>query len=99
LSDPDLPAVSHETIYRTIYIIPRGDLRKDLIEFLRQAHKKRGARVWGQNRRGHLLDMVSIHERPHDVVDWLVPGDWEGDFFKGIGNVSAICSLVEHKSR
>ena len=104
MSDPDangpsLPVVSHETIYRAIYVIPRGDLRKDLIGFLRQAHKTRGARGRGTNRQGRLVDMVSIHERPHDVVDRLIPGDWEGDFVKGAGNASAIGTLVERKSR
>lgn len=99
MNDPDLPTVSHETIYRAIYVIPRGDLRKDLIGFLRQAHKTRGARGRGTNRRGTLVDMVSIHERPHDVVDRLIPGDWEGDFVKGAGNASAIGTLVERKSR
>jgi IS30 family transposase len=91
--------VSHETIYRAIYVIPRGDLRKDLIGCLRQAHKTRGARGRGTNRQGCLPDMVSIHERPHDVVDRLIPGDWEGDFVKGAGNTSAIGTLVERKSR
>jgi transposase, IS30 family len=99
MNDPDLPAISHETIYRAIYVIPRGDLRKDLIGFLRQAHKTRGARGRGVNRRGTLVDMVSIHDRPHDVVDRLIPGDWEGDFVKGAGNASAIGTLVERKSR
>jgi transposase, IS30 family len=99
VSGPDLPVVSHETIYRAIYVIPRGELRKDLIGFLRQAHKTRGVRGRGSNRRGSLLDMVSIHERPHDVVNRLIPGDWEGDFVKGAGNASAIGTLVERKSR
>ena len=97
--DDALPVVSHETIYRAIYVIPRGELRKDLIGFLRQAHKTRGARGRGANRRGSLVDMVSIHERPHDVVERLIPGDWEGDFVKGAGNASAIGTLVERKSR
>jgi transposase, IS30 family len=98
-SDPALPVVSHETIYRAIYVIPRGELRKDLIGCLRQAHKTRGARGRGVNRQGRLVDMVSIHERPHDVVNRLIPGDWEGDFVKGAGNASAIGTLVERKSR
>jgi transposase, IS30 family len=96
---PALPVVSHETIYRAIYVIPRGDLRKDLIGFLRQAHKTRGARGRGVNRQGRLPDMVSIHERPEDALNRLIPGDWEGDFVKGAGNASAIGTLVERKSR
>jgi IS30 family transposase len=104
MSDPDangssLPVVSHETIYRAIYVIPRGELRKDLIGCLRQAHKTRGARGRGTNRQGRLPDMVSIHERPEDALNRLIPGDWEGDFVKGAGNASAIGTLVERKSR
>lgn len=99
MNDPDLPCVSHETIYRAIYVIPRGELRKDIIGFLRQAHKTRGARARGNNRQGRLVDMVSINERPADVLTRLLPGDWEGDFVKGAGNASAIGTLVERKSR
>ena len=99
MNDPDLPVVSHESIYRAIYVIPRGELRKDIISFLRQAHKTRGARARGTNRQGRLLDMVSIHERPEEVLTRLLPGDWEGDFVKGAGNASAIGTLVERKSR
>jgi IS30 family transposase len=99
MNDPDLPPVSHESIYRAIYVIPRGELRKDIIGFLRQAHKTRGARARGANRQGHLVDMVSIHDRPSDALTRLLPGDWEGDFVKGAGNASAIGTLVERKSR
>jgi IS30 family transposase len=99
MNDPDLPVVSHESIYRAIYVIPRGELRKDIIGFLRQAHKTRGARARGTNRQGRLLDMVSIHDRPEEVLTRLLPGDWEGDFVKGAGNASAIGTLVERKSR
>ena len=99
MNDPALPVVSHETIYRAIYVIARGELRKELIGFLRQAHKTRGARGRGTNRQGRLPDMVSIHDRPEDVLTRLLPGDWEGDFVKGAGNASAIGTLVERKSR
>lgn len=97
--DPALPVASHETIYQAIHVIPRGDLRKDLIGFLRQPHKTRGARGRGASRQVRLPDMVSIHERPYDVFDRLIPGDWERDFVKGAGNSSAIGTLVERKSR
>lgn len=99
MKDPDLPCVSHESIYRAIYVIPRGELRKDIIGFLRQAHKTRGARARGTSRQGRLIDMVSIHDRPADALNRLLPGDWEGDFVKGAGNASAIGTLVERKSR
>jgi transposase, IS30 family len=99
MKDPALPVVSHETIYRAIYVIARGELRKELIGFLRQAHKRRGARGRGTNRQGRLPDMVSIHDRPEEALARLLPGDWEGDFVKGAGNASAIGTLVERKSR
>jgi transposase, IS30 family len=99
MNDPALPVVSHETIYRAIYVIARGELRKELIGFLRRAHKTRGARGRGANRQGRLPDMVSIHDRPEEALARLLPGDWEGDFVKGAGNASAIGTLVERKSR
>lgn len=80
--------MSHETIYATIYATPRGELRKDLIRCLRQ----------GEDRRGRLPDMVSIHERPPEVEGRLVPGHWEADLIKGAGNRSAVATLVEHTS-
>jgi transposase, IS30 family len=99
MPQPALPSVSHETIYQAIYLIPRGELRKEIIEFLRHAHKKRGKRARGENRQGKIIDMVSIHERPENVKQRLVAGDWEADFVKGAGNRSAIGTVVERKSR
>lgn len=91
--------VSHETIYRYIYAQPRGELRKTLIAALRQSHKTRRPRTRGPDRRGRLRDMVSIHERPAEVLDRAVAGHWEGDLIKGAGNASAVGTLVERKSR
>ncbi len=90
--NPDQPEaqVCHETIYAAIYATPRGELRKSLISQLRQAHKQRLPRSRGQDRRGHLPDMVSIHDRPEEVTDRRVPGHWEGDLIKGAGNRSAV---------
>jgi transposase, IS30 family len=98
---PDAPSerVSHETIYAYIYAQPRGELRQLLIGALRQAHKTRLPRRRGQDRRGRLRDMVSIHERPAEVLGRQVPGHWEGDLLKGAGNASAVGTLVERKSR
>jgi IS30 family transposase len=96
--EPNL-LVSHETIYRYIYAQPRGELRKTLIAALRQAHKTRLPRTRGQDRRGRLRDMVSIHERPAEVLGREVVGHWEGDLIKGAGNASAVGTLVERKSR
>jgi len=98
---PDEPSerVSHETIYAYIYAQPRGELRKLLIGALRQAHKTRLPRSRGQDRRGRLRDMVSIHDRPVEVQGRQVAGHWEGDLIKGAGNASAVGTLVERKSR
>ena len=98
---PDQPAerLCHETIYAAIYATPKGELRKSLISQLRRAHKQRLPRTRGQDRRGQLPDMVSIHDRPEEVTDRLVPGHWEGDLIKGAGNRSAVGTLVERTSR
>ena len=91
--------VSHETIYAYIYAQPRGELRRVLIDALRQRHKTRLARSRGADRRGCLSDMVSIHERPEEVVGRQIPGHWEGDLIKGAGNRSAVGTLVERTTR
>ena len=96
--DVDLPRVSHETIYRAIYVLPRGEIRKELISLLRQGKKKRGTRKSGSGS-GVLKDTVSIHERDASVLTRDFVGHWEGDFVKGAGNKSAIGTLVERKSR
>lgn len=91
--------VSHETIYNCIYAQPVGELKRDLIACLRQAHNKRLPRSKGQDRRGQIPDMLSIHVRPPEVQDRLFPGHWEGDLIKGAGNASAVGTLVERTSR
>jgi IS30 family transposase len=91
--------VSHETIYQTIYVLPRGELRKQIIGLLRQGRKLRRPRSQGKDRRGGLIGMVSVHERPLDVFTRQLPGDWEGDLIKGAANASCIGTLVERKSR
>ena len=91
--------VSHETIYTAIYAQPRGELRRQLIAYLRQGHSTRMGRSRGTDRRGQLRDMVSIHLRPPEVEDRVMPGHWEGDLIKGAGNKSAVGVLVERTSR
>lgn len=92
--------VCPETIYRTIYAQPRGELRQRLISYLRQSHRERMPRTRGQDRRGRLLiGASSIHERPEEVLGRAVPGHWEGDLIKGAGNRSAVATLIERKSR
>ena len=77
---PETPSlqVSHETIYTAIYAMPRGELRTQVIGWLRFGHAKRRPRARGQDRRGRIPDRVSIHERPPEVEERLVPGHWEG---------------------
>lgn len=91
--------VSHETIYSAIYAYPKGELRKELIACLRQNRTKRMPRSRGQDRRGRIAEMVSIHVRPPEVDDRIMPGHWEGDLIKGSGNKSAVAVLVERVSR
>jgi transposase, IS30 family len=91
--------VSHETIYNAIYAYPRGELKKQLISLLRCARNVRRPRSGGKDRRGHIPEMVSIHVRPPEVNDRLMPGHWEGDLIKGAGNKSAVGVLVERSSR
>jgi IS30 family transposase len=96
--NPDLQ-ISHETIYNAIYAQPRGELRRQLIACLRQGKSTRMPRSRGEDRRGQIPDMVSIHVRPPEIESRLMPGHWEGDFIKGAGNKSAVGVLVERTSR
>ncbi len=83
--------VSHETIYT----MPRGELGRQVIGWLRFGHAKRRPRARGEDRRGKIPDRVSIHDRPPEVEERLVPGHWEGDLIKGAHNSSAVGTLVE----
>ncbi len=91
--------VSHETIYTAIYVLPRSHLRTDLISLLRHSHAKRRPRARGQDRRGQIADMVSLHVRPPEIEDRVIPGHWEGDLIKGAHNQSCVGTLVERSSR
>lgn len=91
--------VSHETIYKALYIQSRGELRRQLtanLRFKRTGRKPRGA---GLGRRGQIKDMVPIAERPPEVEDRAVPGHWEGDLLVGAYNRSFVATLVERKTR
>ena len=90
---------SHETIYNVIYAQPRGELRKELIACLRMARAKRWPRSKGEDRRGHMANLLSIHLRPPEVQDRQFPGHWEGDLIKGTLNQSAVGTLVERHTR
>ena len=91
--------VSTETIYNCIYAQPVGELKRELVACLRHAHNKRVPRSKGQDRRGQIPDMLSIHVRPPEIEDRQFPGHWEGDLIKGEGNASAVGTLVERTSR
>ena len=98
-ADDKARRVSHETIYTAIYVMPRGELRSDFIECLRFGHAKRRPRARGKDRRGAIPDMTSLHVRPPEIEDRLVPGHWEGDLIKGAFNRSSVGTLVERTSR
>ncbi len=92
--------VSHETIYKTLFIQARGALKKELVKHLRRARSIRRARQHTQKTADHgrIVDAVSIRERPAEVADRAVPGHWEGDLLFGSNN-SQIATLVERHTR
>ena len=92
--------VSHETIYRSLFIQARGALKKELTAHLRTQRKMRRSKLAAGKRqtRGHIVDAVSIRERPAEVEDRAVPGHWEGDLIAG-SKGSHIATLVERHSR
>jgi IS30 family transposase len=97
--DPSLQ-VSHETIYRSLFIQARGALKKELVEHLRRTRAMRRSRHHTQKTddHGRITDTVSISERPASVADRAVPGHWEGDLLFGSKN-SQIATLVERHTR
>jgi IS30 family transposase len=92
--------VSHETIYRTLFIQARGALKKELLQHLRRTRAMRRSRHHTQKTpdHGRIKHTVSIRERPAEAEDRAVPGHWEGDLFFGSHN-SQIATLVERQTR
>lgn len=92
--------VSHETIYRSLFIQARGALKKELLAHLRRTRAMRRSRHYTQKTddHGRIVDAVSISERPAAVEDRAVPGHWEGDLLCGTTN-SQIATLVERHTR
>lgn len=91
--------VSHESIYLAIYAYPRGELKRQLISYLRQGHGKRRRRTVSSGRRERYPADLSIHLRPPEVEDRLIPGHWESDLIMGASNRSAVATMVERTSR
>jgi len=92
--------VSHETIYRSLFVQTRGVLKKELMAHLRTARQMRQAKGGTTKSRplGQLVDTVSIRERPAEAEDRAVPGHWEGDLLSGANNTHMV-TLVERHSR
>jgi IS30 family transposase len=98
--DDESMRVSHETIYRSLFIQARGVLKKELMRHLRSKRRIRRsqhARVAGQPR-GQIVDAISIRERPAEIEDRAIPGHWDDDLIGGTKN-SHTATLVERHSR
>jgi IS30 family transposase len=96
-NDPEM-RVSHETIYQSLFVQGRGELRRELARCLRSGRTVRRPNGRVENR-GRLSNMVMIADRPAEVEDRAVPGHWEGDLVLGEGGRSAVGTLVERKTR
>lgn len=92
--------VSHETIYRSLFVQARGVLKKELMKHLRSKRLMRHGKAYSTKGkpRGRIIDAISIRERPAEVEDRAIPGHWEGDLIAGSGNTH-IATLVERTSR
>lgn len=98
-ADPAMQT-SHESIYRYVYVVARGALKRELVACLRRHHAKRKAHPRGTlATQGKLKDMVLIDHRPPEVATRATPGHFEGDLIMGPGNASAVGVLVERTTR
>jgi IS30 family transposase len=94
----DQMRISHETIYVSLFVQSRGELRKQLTAQLRTGRTTRKTRGRAENR-GRIKEMINISERPAEIEDRAVPGHWEGDLIMGAHNRSAVVTLVERQTR
>jgi IS30 family transposase len=101
VSFPDQPEMRccHETIYRSIYVQSRGELKRELARHLRTRRAARKPQHRPERRKGRLVDPILISERPAEATDRAVPGHWEGDLILGKAGGSAIGTLVERSTR
>ncbi len=97
-ADDEEMRVSHKTIYQSLFVQGRGALRKELWRCLRTGRAIRRPQGRAASHKGRIRDMVMISERPAEIEDRAVPGQWEGDLIMGKGK-SAIGTLVERQSR
>ena len=91
--------VSHETIYSYLYVLPRGELKRELASCLRRGHENRYKNRSDRRKSWPIQDYLSIEERPKEVADRVIPGHWEGDMLMGGRHASAIGTLVERTTR
>lgn len=99
---PDDPSmrISHETIYQSLFVQGRGELRRELARCLRSGRTKRRPQgSYQRQHRGVVHDMVMISDRPAEIEDRAVPGHWEGDLIVGANHRSAVGTLVERTTR
>lgn len=91
--------ISHEAIYTYVYVLPRGQLKRQVIRYLRQPRATRRPRSRVRVTTRPIQELISIDERPAEVADRTIPGHWEGDLLVGRRNASALGTLVERTTR